>query len=1069
MNTEPVVNHCPKCQVPLPASAPQGLCPRCLLAAAATPTEAGQPAHAAATPPPLETVAAAFPQLEILELIGSGGMGVVYKVRQPRLDRSVALKLLPQSLAADAAFAERFNREARLLARLNHPNIVTVHDFGQSGGFFYLLMEFVDGVNLRQAMEAGRFTPHQALVVVPKICEALQYAHDEGILHRDIKPSNILLDARGRVKIADFGIAKLIGDRMQDMTLTASGAAIGTPQYMAPEQLEHPQDVDQRADIYSLGVVFYEMLTGELPIGRFAPPSAKAAVDSRVDDVVFRALEKEREKRFRSAGEVKTSVEAITAGGSERVPGSPAAAVTPPGAPKTSLCYVTTPEYLRTFRGRFLYLYQGNGQLRLDTQTLSFISGWQQVTIPLASIRVLTVGEYSLAAKPVPLHYLEITFLEHGDSRTLFFTPTHSGLSPVWETNKVVAEWASAVQQATQAVTGRTITLNRAKDVRGRSWGEVLKTFELTAVLCSLPFLLIPIFVEHRPPNRWTDYLPGPLITAILLGSLLLVRWSLERRALRKGNLSEVTSHPVAYDKDDPILFRTVASDEAARQESQPGARPVSAAMHLIYLLIYLLLCFLMLGPWIGDFTGGQFRLPVPDWVGKPLGIVTLLLVIYGAVHKSWRQAEAKRRAAAGGPSGLPPTAKENDLPAARHPEPVHGQETADVPAQAGRRSVCYFSTPKRMRNCFPGPQAHIFQCKGELRLDAAELIFVSPWQTRVVMALKEISDLSIGQFQMRTTPWVRKYARFNFLSITLGASGKQRTVCLTPVPSGPAFPALINAQVAEWFEAVRQAVVASTGTSPHVSEPGALTIRARSAWNRKGIPLMFAPIVAWLVGIISIRCTNESLLALPGVAWVLALLSCLALGWFTVGFLKANQALKSGDLDAVTSDEPPGDRVAGDSPDLTSPGKSRRPLAWTLTAWFFLVFGIIAVIFTLAMLYTRPFDFTLYPGWAHLFTGVAMLTLSRRWRIAAFVVLVLMGVGGAWIGLSMILSPGGAVVLLPAAGMRISADKEPLFAAAAAVFLTLVYAWPWYMLCSSTGRRLFARSSNGTANRHVP
>ena len=289
MKTEKIADRCPKCQAPLPDDAPHGLCPKCLLAAVATPTEAGQPARSIATPP-LETVAASFPQLEILELIGSGGMGFVYKARQPRLDRCVALKLLPQSLAADPAFAERFNREARLLARLNHPGIVTVHDFGQSGGFFFLLMEYVAGVNLRQAMEAGRFTPHQALALVPKICEALQYAHDEGVLHRDIKPSNILLDTRGRVKIADFGIAKLMGERTPDATLTSSGAAIGTPQYMAPEQLEHPQDVDQRADVYSLGVVFYELLTGELPIGRFAPPSQKSAVDSRVDEVVLHAL-----------------------------------------------------------------------------------------------------------------------------------------------------------------------------------------------------------------------------------------------------------------------------------------------------------------------------------------------------------------------------------------------------------------------------------------------------------------------------------------------------------------------------------------------------------------------------------------------------------------------------------------------------------------------------------------------------------------------------------------------------------------------------------------------------------
>ena len=186
---------------------------------------------------------------QIEAALGQGGMGAVYRARQPKLDRPVALKLLAVPAGGGGIFAERFHREARLLARLNHPGIVAVHDYGEAGGFFYLLMEYVDGVNLRQAMRAGRFTPAQALALVPKICEALQYAHDEGILHRDIKPENLLLDTRGRVKIADFGIAKLIGDRAQETTLTASGLAVGTPHYMAPEQLEHPQDVDQRADI----------------------------------------------------------------------------------------------------------------------------------------------------------------------------------------------------------------------------------------------------------------------------------------------------------------------------------------------------------------------------------------------------------------------------------------------------------------------------------------------------------------------------------------------------------------------------------------------------------------------------------------------------------------------------------------------------------------------------------------------------------------------------------------------------------------------------------------------------
>lgn len=299
------------------------------MGAAAAATQAGGPEHNRAEPPSRERVAAAFAQLEILELIGAGGMGAVYKARQPKLERFVALKVLSEELAVDPAFAERFGREARMLARLNHPNIVTVYDFGQSGGFFYLVMEYVDGVNLRQAMQAGHFTPKQALALVPKVCEALQFAHDEGILHRDIKPENILLDSKGRVKIADFGIAKLVGEPRHVSKLTATGAAIGTPNYMAPEQIEHPEDVDQRADIYSLGVVFYEMLTGELPIGRFAPPSEKTTVDPRVDDIVFRTLEREREKRYRSAGEVKTSVERIASPAS---PGSTGSAPTSAGS-----------------------------------------------------------------------------------------------------------------------------------------------------------------------------------------------------------------------------------------------------------------------------------------------------------------------------------------------------------------------------------------------------------------------------------------------------------------------------------------------------------------------------------------------------------------------------------------------------------------------------------------------------------------------------------------------------------------------------------------------------------------
>jgi tRNA A-37 threonylcarbamoyl transferase component Bud32 len=302
---------CKRCGGPMAGNAPEGMCARCLLSVAIKePTGTGSTAMPASGPSP-EELAPHFPQFEILELLGRGGMGVVYKARQRQLDRIVALKILPPDASVDSAFAERFAREARALARLSHPNIVAVHDFGQSEGLFYLVMEFVDGANLRHLIETKSITPEQALAIVPKICDALQYAHEEGVMHRDIKPENILIDKRGRVKIADFGLAKLLGLEAADLALTQAGMSLGTPRYMAPEQVEHPEQVDHRADIYSLGVVFYEMLTGELPLGRFAPPSQRAHVDVRLDEVVLRSLEKDVERRYQHASEVKTDLDSI--------------------------------------------------------------------------------------------------------------------------------------------------------------------------------------------------------------------------------------------------------------------------------------------------------------------------------------------------------------------------------------------------------------------------------------------------------------------------------------------------------------------------------------------------------------------------------------------------------------------------------------------------------------------------------------------------------------------------------------------------------------------------------------
>ena len=330
MNESPAAKkQCPKCGAALSAEAVEGLCPACLLSMnLATHTdpgfEAGPPGTGRGKEPTLspETIAKHFPQYEILECLGCGGMGVVYKARQKSLDRLVALKILAPEREKDPQFAERFAREAKTLAQLNHPNIVTVHDFGEAGGMFYLVMEFVDGVNLRQLLRAGRLSPKEALAIVPAICEALQFANDRGIVHRDIKPENVLVDKQGRVKIADFGIARIMGAVGEPAGAPQGGASarpgltgkrtLGTPTYMAPEQAANPTEVDHRADIYSLGVVFYEMLTGEPPKDKIEPPSHRVRVDVRIDEVVLRALEKQPERRYQTAAEFKTMVETIS-------------------------------------------------------------------------------------------------------------------------------------------------------------------------------------------------------------------------------------------------------------------------------------------------------------------------------------------------------------------------------------------------------------------------------------------------------------------------------------------------------------------------------------------------------------------------------------------------------------------------------------------------------------------------------------------------------------------------------------------------------------------------------------
>ncbi|MBX7246152.1 MAG: serine/threonine protein kinase [Candidatus Sumerlaeaceae bacterium] len=290
---------------------PGGLNPEALLRAGMAPDSQG-PEEPGTDPALLDPAVLTrdFPDFEIIELLGRGGMGVVYKARDRRLDRLIALKIMTEGLSQQSRFVERFEREGKTLARLNHPNIVTLYEFGRAGSRCFMVMEYVEGTNLRQVLRTG-VSPKEALALVPQVCAALQYAHNAGIVHRDIKPENILINLKGEIKIADFGLAKLLpGNGAQGMP-HGSVTVIGTPAYMAPEQIESPATVDHRADVYALGVVFYELLTGELPHGVYKPPSQQVAVDVRLDAVVLRALERKPEMRYQHVSELGDKVESI--------------------------------------------------------------------------------------------------------------------------------------------------------------------------------------------------------------------------------------------------------------------------------------------------------------------------------------------------------------------------------------------------------------------------------------------------------------------------------------------------------------------------------------------------------------------------------------------------------------------------------------------------------------------------------------------------------------------------------------------------------------------------------------
>ena len=302
-------------------------------------------------------------QYRIVEQIGKGGMATVFKAYQPGLDRYVAVKVLPAYYAHEEGFSERFVREAKAIARLDHPHILPVYDFGQADGLSYIVMKYVAAGTLKDRL-GQPLSPQAALGLLKQIGAALDHAHDMGILHRDVKPGNVLIDEKGWTYLSDFGLAKMVEGSVQ---LTGSGVGVGTPAYMSPEQGQG-LPVDGRTDVYSLGIILYEMLTGRVPYeaetpmavvvkhitGPLPPPrSLNPAISPAVERVILKALAKDPADRFPRAGALVEALEAALSQARQE----PTAAFHPPLLPprrRRRRCRTSTPLHLhpRPWPGR---------------------------------------------------------------------------------------------------------------------------------------------------------------------------------------------------------------------------------------------------------------------------------------------------------------------------------------------------------------------------------------------------------------------------------------------------------------------------------------------------------------------------------------------------------------------------------------------------------------------------------------------------------------------------------------------------------------------------------------------
>lgn len=279
--------------------------------------------------PEPEELAELFPQYEVEYLVATGGMGAVYRAVQKSLERVVAIKILPGEFAQDIDFCSAFEAEAKAMGRVNHPNLIGVFDFGEVGGMLYIIMEYVEGQSLHEHCEGQPIKSSEANRLMIGICEGLAHAHEHGVLHRDIKPANILLDSHMQPKIGDFGLARPIDRKVEEGEMI-----FGTPGYTAPEVLEPPHEFDHHADIFSLGVLLHELLTGKLPTSDPRPASAQVRSHPRLDAVIRKATHPDPAQRYETATAMAEEIAKIgNAGGRNTAPTVRTAAHALPNAP----------------------------------------------------------------------------------------------------------------------------------------------------------------------------------------------------------------------------------------------------------------------------------------------------------------------------------------------------------------------------------------------------------------------------------------------------------------------------------------------------------------------------------------------------------------------------------------------------------------------------------------------------------------------------------------------------------------------------------------------------------------